>query len=61
MSKYKKRDAEESLLTVVNLFPSLVIVVWLFLAVQRVSLQFVIIPDHTHYFLNGTVYIKFDS
>ena len=31
----------------------LVIVVWLFLAVPRVCLQFVIVvfPDHTHYFL----------
>ena len=30
----------------------LVIVVWLFLAVPRVCLQFVIVvfPDHTHYF-----------
>ena len=32
----------------------LVIVVWLFLAVPQVCLQFVIVvfPDHTHYFRN---------
>ena len=31
----------------------LVIVVWLFLTIPRVCLQFVIVvlPDHTHYFL----------
>ena len=44
----------------------LVIVVWLFLTIPRVCLQFVIVvlPDHTHYFLllgKSTHQLKSDS
>ena len=37
----------------------LVIVVWFFLTMPRVCLQFVIVvfPDHTHYILDGPLYM----
>ena len=40
----------------------LVIVVWLFLTMPRVCLQFVIVvfPDHTHYFLLCTIFFTND-
>ena len=37
----------------------LLIVVWLFFVVPWVCLQFVVFPDHTHYFSYRQVHVKF--